>query len=338
MIEWFGGQVDAALGTYVSATVSKVMGYVAPIASAAMSLWILNYAYAVVRGEVPEPVPTFAWKMVKNSIIVAVATGLGIYQAVVVGGINSLTTDMIVMFAPPDTPLGNIKDVWGAIAGFDTAASDLVVKVAKDGIFSLEALVSIAAMIMFCIGNCVFESVAVYTAVFVRVMTCFTLAVGPVFILCLLFKATTQYFFSWLGALLSLVVLAWVAFFVLGFSLSMSTQIAAAAVNNLGALNILSQSLAYMVICLVLALLVYQAPTFAAGLTGGSPAQLGAALATQLYTAYRVGHPARSTASGGSNTVQPRAGLAYRAGAAAAGVTGARWVYQQIAARGRSRP
>ena len=183
----------------------------------------------------------------------------------------------------------------------------------------------------------------------------FVLAVGPAFILCLLFRPTSQFFFSWLGLLLNTIVFVWLVFFVLGFSLFMSDKIVTAALSNIGTLNVIGESLKYLVICVVLALILYQAPNFAAGLTGGSPAQMGAHMVSQTTMAFRsmrgAGYPPGTTPAV-ENSIHRGTGLAYRAGAAVgssathvaagaasvagqAGAAGTRWAYRVAAMRGR---
>ncbi|MFM2057441.1 MAG: hypothetical protein RLY71_1826 [Pseudomonadota bacterium] len=341
MFTWLGTQIDTVLAGYVTAAVAGVMSYLGPLALAAMTLWVTLYGLAVMRGEVSEPVTTFAWKMVKNALIVGLATSGGLYQANVVDGANGLMTGLVASFAPAGSALASPDSVWSVLDAFNDQASRLVTEVLKEGVLSLDALVGIFAGVIFSIGNTVFEVVALYVVVVAKVLMSFVLAVGPIFILGLLFKQTAQFFFSWLGLLSNMIVLVWLVFFVLGFSLFMSERIVAAALAQLGSLNLIGESLRYLVICLVLALLLYQAPNFAAALTGGSPAQLGAQMVSQAALSWRAVH-GQPVAS--ANQMQRGRGLAYQAGRAVgqmgqAGQAGLRRAAYRIAAlRGRQGP
>ena len=358
MFTWLGAQIDSVLSGYITSVVASVMAYLGPIALAGMTLWIVIYGFAVMRGEVTEPVQTFAWKMIKNGLIVGFATSAGVYQGNVVEGANGLMTGLVASFAPPSSPLANVDSVWAVLDVFNDKASSLVLEVLKEGVLSLDGIVGIFAGVIFSFGNTIFEVVALYVVVSAKVIMTFVLAVGPAFILCLLFRPTSQFFFSWLGLLLNMIVLVWLVFFVLGFSLFMSDRIVETALANLGALNIIAEALKYLVICIVLALVLYQAPNFAAGLTGGSPAQLGAHMVSQTTLAVRAlrGSPAAPGGAMASNSMQRGTGMAYRAGslvgggatyagagaaglasaAGQAGVAGARWAAYRLAAlRGR---
>lgn len=341
MFSWLGNQIDGALNGYVTMVIAALMAYLGPIVMAAMTLWILIYGFAVMRGEVSEPITTFAWKMVKNALIVAFATSVGVYQSGVIDVANGLLAGLVSMFSPPGSPLASMTSVWAVLDAFNDQASNLVTEVLKEGVLSLDSTVGIISGVIFSIGNTIFEAVALYVIVVAKVIMTFVLAVGPLFILCLVFRPTSQFFFSWLGMLASTLVLVCLAFFVLGFSLYLSDRIVATALANLGAINLIGESLRYMVICLVLGLLLYQAPSLAAGLAGGSPAQMGAQMASQTVMAWRAMR-GNSDSAAPTNSLHRGGGLAYRAGAAMGSsgskVAGAgkRWAaYQVSAMRGR---
>ncbi len=341
MFSWLGAQIDSVLNGYITTVVAALMAYLGPIALAALTLWILIYGFAVMRGEVSEPVTTFAWKMIKNALIISFATGIGVYQANVVDGANGLLAGLVSSFSPASSPIASLNSVWAVLDAFNDQASNLVTEVLKEGVLSLDALVGVFAGVIFSVGNTVFEAVALYVVIVAKVIMTFVLAVGPIFILCLLFRPTTQFFFSWLGMLANTLVLVCLAFFVLGFSLYLSDRIVATALANLGAINLIGESLRYLVICLVLALVLFQAPSFAAGLTGGSPAQMGAQMASQTVMAWRALRGNQDNAVP-TNSMERGTGMAYRAGMALgatgmrAGHTGMRWAAYRLAAlRGR---
>ena len=62
MFTWLGTKLAAILSTYVLGVVSSLMTAIAPLALTAMTIWVLLYGWAVLRHEVSESVPTFAWK------------------------------------------------------------------------------------------------------------------------------------------------------------------------------------------------------------------------------------------------------------------------------------
>ncbi len=59
-----------------------------------MTIWVIAYGFAVVRGEAHESVPAFAWRGLKVVIILAFALGAGIYQSQVVTVIEGATTGL----------------------------------------------------------------------------------------------------------------------------------------------------------------------------------------------------------------------------------------------------
>jgi hypothetical protein len=126
--------------------------------------------------------------------------------------------------------------------------------------------------------------------------------------------------------LLSTVVLVWLAYFVLGFSIGVSTAHVQRLMISFNVLNHAAESTAYLVLLLTFAFILYQAPSLAASLTGGGPSQYGAGLVREIQRAVTSLMPPKSEDSGGSSasggSARKGTGLPYAAGHAAG--TGAR--------------
>ena len=184
------------------------------------------------------------------------------------------------------------------------------------------------------------------TCVFSDVLA-FYLAIGPIFIACLLFRPTARLFESWLSAVLSAVVLIWVSFFLCGMTMHVEAAILASTMDASGALqstvNLFAQSSGFAAICCVLALIAWQAPSIAASLTGGSAIQQGQQLATAIF---RLRHGTRGSSHDPSREAAgyliARRGPGHQAGvvgpsADASAATNAVPAYRRAAEAGRAR-
>jgi len=194
------------------------------------------------------------------------------------------------------------------------------------------------------------------------------LALGPMAILCLMFKPTSKFFDSWLSLVLSAVVLAWFVFFALGFSFFVVKQLldgvqSSGAFTAGGAAAAIEAAATYLTFMIMLSVLLYQAPHLASQLTGGASIQTGAQVAAAGLAAKRLfggggsGGAGAAGATGSGGSVSRGAGIAYGAGRATGAVAGAgasaagavadvgaaggraamnggRWAYQRVAALG----
>jgi type IV secretion system protein VirB6 len=347
MFTWAGSQIDGVLATYLTGVLGTVLGWASAIAAVALTLYILVYGLAVVRGETNEPVKEFTWNMVKLGLIISIAATAGAYQTYVRDVADGLTVGMATAFLPAAPGAPTPTTIWDVLDTFNRESSDLVLKaVAKDEGTVFPDLMPYLAAVLFSIGNCALLIIAFLVTIFARVTQVFVLAIGPLFILCLMWRATARFFDAWLGMLLSTVVLVWIAYFVLGFSVGIGLDFIRRIGAGFDTLNLLAEALAYCVLMVAFAFMLYQAPSIAASLSGGGPGQYGAGIIQQAAITYRLFNPssivgtvrAAPPATGG--TVTRGVGAPYTTGSAVrSAATGlgalARRAYQRAALRGR---
>lgn len=323
MFTWLGSKLSAVLATYVIGVVSALMSAIAPLALSAMTLWVLLYGWAVLRGEVPESVPSFLWKATKVGLVLTFALQSGFYITNVADAAKSLATGVSTTFLPNSAPATTVSSPYALLDAFNDNASKQVSDLMKEaGITRLDLLL---AATLFSLGSVAFLCVAVFVVTLATVFLAFVVAVGPLFVLCLAWKPTQRFFDSWLSMLLNAVVLTWFAFFALGLSTFLGQQMFAAIDNGGGflgnAFNALGESTRYCVLMIVMAIICFQAPSLASALTGGAGIQQGVQMIQNVLmvaglraatTGGRTGPP--STSSGG--VIRAGVGLPYAAGRA----------------------
>lgn len=277
MFTWLGTKLLSALSAYVTNVVSALMTAIAPLALSVMTVWVLLYGWAVLRHEVPEPIPTFVWKVTKIGFVLAFALQSGFYITNVSDAANALATGVASTFLPAGAPASTISSPYQLLDQFNDNASKQVDDIMKEaGITRLDLVL---AGVVFSIGSVGFLCIAVFVVTLATVFMNFVVAIGPIFVLCLAWRPTQRFFDSWLSMLLNAVVLTWFAFFALGLSTFLGQEMFSAiqdAGGFLGStLNALSESLRYCVLMLVMAIICFQAPSLAAALTGGAAMHQG---------------------------------------------------------------
>lgn len=317
-----------------------------PVALALVTIYISVYGLAVMRGEASEPVGTFAWKMVKVGAILSFALPGLYYSGNVAAAATGLQDGLATLFVAPGG--GGAATAFGALDLANNAANEQLALLWKDaGMFRLDLVV---ASLLFSLGTTIFLVLGAFVGLLGKLILTFALAIGPLAILCLLFKSTARFFDSWLSFVLSAVVLSWFVFFALGMSLFVSDRVVRAIATGGAfvagapdAVGALEASGTYLAVMCLLAIVLYQAPSLASSLTGGASIQSGAQMVTNSMVAMRAMGGGRSAgggaAAGGGGSMGRGGGAAYVAGramgsAGGAAASGARAAYQRVAQRG----
>ena len=344
-------KLEVWFNTFFLGYAARVSGDLAvglvPVALLLVTVYVAVYGLAVMRGEATEPVGTFAWKMVKVGAILSFALPGLYYSGNVVAWATGLQDGLATLFVAPRTV--PVTTAFGALDLANTQANEQLALLWKDaGMFRLDLVL---ASLLFSLGTTIFLVLGAFVGLLGKLILTFALAIGPLAILCLLFKSTARFFDSWLSFVLSAIVLSWFVFFALGMSLYVSDRVVFAiregsafvggAPNAVGALEAAGTYLAVM--CL-LAIVLYQAPSLASSLTGGASIQTGTQMVTNSMVAMRAMGGGRSGGSRavGGGSISRGGGAAYVAGRAAGAVGSAggavagssRAAYQRVAQRG----
>ena len=318
-----------------------------PIALLLVTVYVAVYGLAVMRGEATEPVGTFAWKMVKVGAILSFALPGLYYSGNVAAAATGLQDGLATLFVAPRAVAA--ATAFGALDLANTAANEQLALLWKDaGMFRLDLVL---ASLLFSLGTTIFLVLGAFVALLGKLILTFALAIGPMAILCLLFKPTARFFDSWLSFVLSAVVLSWFVFFALGMSLYVSDRVVSAIADGSafvagvpGSVGALEAAGTYLAVMCLLAIVLYQAPSLASSLTGGASIQSGAQMVTNSMVAMRAmgagragggaaaGGGSMSRGGGAADVAGRAAGAVGSAGGAVAGR--ARAAYQRVAQRG----
>src|SRR5579862_4108961 len=115
MFTWVGTQFSNILDTYALGVVSTLMAAIAPIALAAMTIWVVLYGWAVLRGEVSETLPIFVWKAFKIGLVLAFALQASFYISNVSDTANALAMGVASTFLPPTADPATISSPYALL-------------------------------------------------------------------------------------------------------------------------------------------------------------------------------------------------------------------------------
>jgi len=344
MFAWVGSQFDAILSSYVLGVVSSLMAAITPIALTAMTIWVALYGWAVLRNEVPETVPTFAWKVFKIGLVLAFALQSGFYISNVSDTANALAMGVASTFLPSGVDPSTVSSPYALLDKFNDDASAQVADIMKEAsMFRLDLMLAGA---IFSIGSVLFLCIGLFVVTLAKLFLTFVIAVGPLFILCLAWRPTARFFDSWLSMVLNAVVLTWFAFFALGLSAYMGAAMFKAIADGGGFMgstfNVLGEATRYCVLMILMAIICFQAPSLASALTGGAAIQQGIQMIqnAMMVSGLRSASSARgaSAAAGAGGVIRAGNGLPHAATTVARRGYGAARsaAYKLAALRGRS--
>lgn len=308
MISQLGAWLAAFMNGYVAQVVNQLTAVLVGIALIWLTIKIALYGLSVMRGEVSTPLETFAWDMSKNAFTLGIALAGGFYMANIFPLADAMQDGMANVFMKAGAPYASSAPttVYGSLdRSFDDAMAQVKI-IWQDA--KLTRLDLVWASILFALGAIIFICVGTLVTVMSKMLLAFALAVGPIAILTLMFKPTAKFFDAWLSFVLSAVVLSWFVFFALGMSFFVSDKLMEAMIradsfSAAGLVNAIETAATYDLIVVMLAVILWHAPSYAAQLTGGPAVQSGGALVSAGVAAARMSFmSARSSTRGGSSS------------------------------------
>ena len=362
MFARLGSWFDAFFLGYATRISGDLAVALVPIALALVTVYIGIYGLAVMRGEAPEPIGTFAWKMVKVFAILSFALPGLYYSGNIITGATGLQDSMATLFVAPSRRRMR-RRAFAALDAVNVAANEqLRLLWADAGITRLDLVTREPALLDR--DNChlpgaLAPSLTLLAKLILGVRTrnrsdgnsvsglqvngplLRQLAVRPAerrrsLVVRLLRPWACPLFVSEQGCLLQLETAV--------------PSLAAAAGDCQRPGSVAGTYLAVMVL---LGIILYQSPSLASSLTGGASIQSGVQMASNTMVAMRAMGGGRSGSSGAGagsagGSIKPGGGAAFAAGrgvgAAANAVgtvgnavaSGARAAYQRVAQRGNS--
>jgi type IV secretion system protein VirB6 len=342
----FGQLFDQALNQYVVNALVILVGWLAPIALTLVTIWVILYGYATVRNETGDSVASFAGKALKISLILGVSLTTNVYMDWVVGSANSLMNALASLFLQSAGLAATPTSAWALIDQYDAQVEMVVVTLGKDALQISPPFVNLPnlfAIVLISLGGCFFEVCLLAVTCFSKIVLTLALSIGPVFILSLMFSTTSRFFNAWLSKLLAAVMLSSITFFLAGLSLSITGGFLTSFLGQISTINFIAAGMVVGVIELLLGIVMIQAPTLAAALTGGAVFRSGVGTLWALLAGRGLrgsAHASSATASGGA--IAGPGGGSYRSaggpgrGAAAAGGAIRRAAYKLASFRSRT--
>ena len=249
------------LASYVSAQAAATAAAIEPAAVSLAVIYVMVWGFLHLKGAIEEPVMAGALRIARLAVVFGVGLQLWHYNDALVNTFMDAPVELAARLAGAADPVATLDTVW---AQGGAVASSLW---EKGGVLNGEVGFYLAGAVVYALMGavCVY---ALFLMALSRVALALLLAVGPLFILMLLFESTRRFFEAWVAQLANYALVALLAVLMTALMLTVveayATQTAAqgAAILTVDALDML------LVAGLVL-LLLRQVMPIAARLGGG---------------------------------------------------------------------
>jgi type IV secretion system protein VirB6 len=304
-------QLNTALMTYVTSVSQALTPYAAGIAVTGTSLYFVYLGYASARGDVNE-IMSKLMKDVFNMLLVAmVALNFGNYQNFVIEGMNALMSDMIsrVTLGSGSTVGATIDHIFSdcyTIPGdSECTLTDLVyfkLALKNTNQLGIPDMSYLIAGLLLGVAEMVIVVCCLLPLLLSKTALAVFLAIGPVFILCLMWPATKNYFNSWLSAalgnVLTMIIIAAICSIVPRmFEQLLNDGFNGAYSKDIG-FQVIGQTLILLIAALGLGLTALKASQMGAQLAGGGVAMDGSGMGGMVTN---VWSNLKGSKTGGSN-------------------------------------
>jgi type IV secretion system protein VirB6 len=255
------GQLSSFLGTGLGNVINAVRG---PLLLA-LTLYIVLYGYAIFRGSISEPVMDGVVRLVKLCFIFTVATTVAYNDYVT----QPLFTDLPNWLAGAISG-GSVTSVGSSFDKFLARGFDLATTITDTATIVDPSPYITAAIVI--IATVIVTGLGFGIVMIAKVALALLVALGPIFIACLVFEASRQFFFGWLKQGVNYLLL-------FALIITIFELILALVEGQWGSINGQADpemgGILFTALCILGGIFFLQTPNIAAGIAGGAAAGVG---------------------------------------------------------------
>lgn len=254
--------ISNATSGFVGSNVAAVASAIAPAAYTLAAVYVILWGISYLRGMATEPITDSAIRILKVALILGVGINLMQYNTLVVDTFMNAPEQMALALSPTSTGSSLAASLDHVLyTGFKIGDRFW----AEASVFSSNIGLYIAAFLVWALVLAV-TAYAFFLIALAKIALSFILALGPIFILSLLFQPTASFFSSWIQQLANywlVIVLS-----VLANVFVLILILRAAIAMPLGTPTI-SAAFPFLAMGLFSLFVLAQVPSIAAGLAGG---------------------------------------------------------------------
>lgn len=260
--------LNSALSSYVSEVATAIIGAITPVATTLLMIYMMMWGWSMIRGVISEPITDGLGRMVRLTVIVALALNIGRY--------NGYISDFL--WNSPDAMAGYIASGYSDSASNMHFLDSLMAKIYDMGdaywqkgtapiVIDLGEI--IIALLIWAAGI-LSTAYAAFLLALSKIALAIILGIGPLFVLMLIFEPTKRFFDVWIGQALNYLFLTMLTAANIKLMMSIiKVYLVTSAANGALADPSINQALPAIALCIMSTLVMMQLPSMAAALGGG---------------------------------------------------------------------
>lgn len=256
--------VNGVCGSYIGTNVAAVASAIAPAAYSLLGVYVILWGVASMRGLIQEPILEAAVRLMKIAFIFGIGIQLAEYNTYVTdtffNGPEQLAS-VLTNSTSNATALSSLDQVLGQ--GFKIGKTFWD----KGGIIDGDFGMYMVALLVWVITIAV-TAYAFFLIVLAKIALSLIIALGPLFIISLLFQPTANFFNSWIQQLSNYFLLMVLVIAANVFVMTLF-QRAASGATAISSTAQIDQIFPFLIMGVVSLLVTAQLPSIAAGLAGG---------------------------------------------------------------------
>lgn len=281
--EQFFVWLQTQLTTYIGDTTARLAAALGPTATALAIVYVMLWGLAHWRGLIQEPLAEGVRRLVTLGLVLGCALQLWAYQAVLVSLFFNGPGEFAAAVLGAPTAVTAIDQIWldgnqvaEALLAQATFTSGWSFLVAGYAVYLLVGLLAVYAAFLMALA---------------LVAVAMLLALGPIFILLLLFDATRKYFEAWTGQLANYALIGMLVALAAALLLSVVRAYTQAAVAAGPAVTV-AESMRLALGAVLIFLLLRQVPQLASGIGHGLALSTGSIVGQAVQRGWRGGRAA----------------------------------------------
>ena len=254
--------LDGATSAYINGRVQGIASWLSPTVAVLITIYVILWGVSMMRGAIQEPMWDGIIRIFKIITITGIALNVANYSTYLGNflehGADEVSQKLITAPGAPQSQAEKTDLLDNALSSGFAAGNEAWHTVGISGYFIAMALW--AATFVLCL-------IAAFMIALVKIAIAVLVAIGPIFIVCVMFDSTKKFFDQWLGQVINFMILEVlvVAGMALLFSIFQRYADYAASTGNPGTENIfymgLSAGMGF--------LFIKELPSIASSLAGG---------------------------------------------------------------------
>jgi type IV secretion system protein VirB6 len=254
----FWGWLNGQLATYIGDNTARLAAVLEPAVVTLATIYVMAWGYLQLTGKIEEPLVAGLKRIAMLAIVFGVALRLWLYNSLIVDTFYHAPAQLAAAVIGAADPVATIDSIWsqgGAVAGYlwTKAGLNIGFYLAGGVIWALMGALCVYAMFLIALSS---------------IALAVLLALGPLFVVAVLFEGTRRFFSAWIAQLanygLITILTVMIAALLLKVVQSYATQTAArgSAIVTVDALNM-------VLVAALVFLILRQVMPIASGLAGG---------------------------------------------------------------------